>query len=127
MDYMRWQKKMNFFLTSISVMYVLSTPIPDSGDDAIVESIRKKRKWENDDYVCRGLLLNETKYMAKDAYSKKFLVSNLNNYKMVDSGIVIEQYNELLRILVQSTKHKKNMDEAISLSCVNDKLLLSCK
>ncbi|GKF96550.1 hypothetical protein Tco_0292371 [Tanacetum coccineum] len=40
MDFRRWQKKMNFFLTS-SVVYVLSTPIPDDGDDATVEQIKK--------------------------------------------------------------------------------------
>ncbi|GKE25476.1 zinc finger, CCHC-type containing protein, partial [Tanacetum coccineum] len=37
--------------------------------------------------------------------SKKFLVSNFNNYKMVDSRPVMEQFNELLRILGQYTQH----------------------
>ncbi|GJV24896.1 hypothetical protein Tco_1377591 [Tanacetum coccineum] len=82
---------MHFFLTSMNVVYVTSTP-----DDANVESIRNKRKWEYDDYVCRGLILNgmfdnlfdicqniesakelwdslETKYVVEDASSKKFL------------------------------------------------------
>ncbi|GJX06049.1 hypothetical protein Tco_0193981 [Tanacetum coccineum] len=47
----RWQRKMYFFLTIMSVMYVLSTLVPDGGDDAIVESIRKRIKWDNDDYI----------------------------------------------------------------------------
>ncbi|GKE74740.1 hypothetical protein Tco_1536781 [Tanacetum coccineum] len=55
MDFRRWQKKMHFFLTSMSVVYVLSTPIPDNGDDATMEQIRKRRKWENDDYVSKEL------------------------------------------------------------------------
>ena len=39
-DFRRWQKKMHFFLTSMSVVYVLSTPCPeDGGDDATVEKI----------------------------------------------------------------------------------------
>ncbi|GJY94506.1 zinc finger, CCHC-type containing protein [Tanacetum coccineum] len=119
-DFRRWQKKMHFLLSSMSVVYVLTTPIPeDGGDDATVEQIRKRAKWDNDDYVCRGLILNgmsdslfdiyqnvesskelwdslEAKYMAKDASSKKFLVSNFINYKMTDSRPVLEQYNELL-------------------------------
>ncbi|GKB81618.1 hypothetical protein Tco_0948513 [Tanacetum coccineum] len=41
----------------------------------------------------------KSKYMAEDSSSKKFLVSNFNNYKMFDSRPVMEQYNELLRIL----------------------------
>ncbi|GJX18916.1 zinc finger, CCHC-type containing protein [Tanacetum coccineum] len=47
--------------------------------------------------------------MANDACSKKFLVSNFNNYKMVDSRPVMEQYNELLCIVdfKHSLKHKK--------------------
>ena len=60
--------------------------------------------------------------MAEGASSKKFLVSNFNNYKMVDSRPVMEQYNELLSILGRFTQHKMNMDEAISVSCIIDKL-----
>ncbi|GKD43323.1 hypothetical protein Tco_1267968 [Tanacetum coccineum] len=37
----------------------------------------------------------EAKYMAEDASSKKFLVSNFTNYKMTDSRPVMKQYNEL--------------------------------
>ncbi|GJR77225.1 zinc finger, CCHC-type containing protein [Tanacetum coccineum] len=43
---------------AMSVVYVLTTPIPeDGGDDPIVEQVRKRNKWDNDDYVCRGLIL----------------------------------------------------------------------
>ncbi|GJU48244.1 zinc finger, CCHC-type containing protein [Tanacetum coccineum] len=121
----------------MSVVYVLATPmLEDSGDDATVELIRKRAKWDNDDYVCKGLILNgmsdslfdinqnvesskelweslEAKYMAEDASSKKFLVSNFTNYKMTDSRPVLEQYNELLGIHGRFTQHKMNMDESI--------------
>ncbi|GKE48556.1 hypothetical protein Tco_1479814, partial [Tanacetum coccineum] len=50
---------MHFLLSSISVVYVLTTPIlEDGGDNEIVEQIRKRAKWDNDDYVCKGLILN---------------------------------------------------------------------
>nr|GEW11658.1 hypothetical protein [Tanacetum cinerariifolium] len=75
-DFRRWQKKMHFLLSSMSVVYVLTTPIPDDGDDA-TDSL-------------------EAKYMVEDASSKKFLVSNFTNYKMTDSRPVMKQYNELL-------------------------------
>nr|GEW19501.1 zinc finger, CCHC-type [Tanacetum cinerariifolium] len=69
----------------------------------------------------------EAKYMAEDASSKKFLVSNFTNYKMTDSRPVLEQYNELLGILGRFTQHKMNMDEAVQVSCIIDILSSSWK
>ncbi|GJY94202.1 zinc finger, CCHC-type containing protein [Tanacetum coccineum] len=128
-DFRRWQKKMHFLLSSMSVVYVLTTPIPeDGGDDATVEQVMKRNKWDNDDYVCIELWnFLEAKYMADDASSKKFLVSNFTNYKMTDSRPVLEQYNELLGILGRFTQHKMNMDESIQVSCIIDKLPPSWK
>nr|GEX78755.1 zinc finger, CCHC-type [Tanacetum cinerariifolium] len=70
----------------------------DGGDNPTVDQVKRRAKWDNNDYVCRGLILN-AKYMVEDASSKKFLVSNFTNYKMSDSRPVLEQYNELLGIL----------------------------
>ena len=68
-DFRRWQKKMHFFLSSMNVVYVLSTAIPeDHRDNASVEQIRKRSKWENDDYVCRGLILNGMSDSLFDIY-----------------------------------------------------------
>ncbi|GJW18482.1 zinc finger, CCHC-type containing protein [Tanacetum coccineum] len=146
-DFRGWQKKMHFMLSSMSVVYVLTTPMPNDGDEnPTVEQVRKRAKWDNDDYVCRGLILNgmsdslfdvyqnvetskelwdtlEAKYMGEDASSKKFLVSNFTNYKMTDSRPVLEQCNELLGILGRFTEHNMNMDESIKVSCIIDKLL----
>ncbi|GKA94943.1 hypothetical protein Tco_0816981 [Tanacetum coccineum] len=113
----------------------------DGGENPTLEQVRKRAKWDNDDYVCRGLILNgmsdslfdvyqyvetskelwdtlEAKYMAEDASSKKFLVSNFTNYKMT----VLEQYNELFGILERFTQHNMNMDKSIKVSCIIDKL-----
>ncbi|GJY14521.1 hypothetical protein Tco_0384943 [Tanacetum coccineum] len=71
--------------------------------DDTQEAIRRRAKWENDDYICRGHILNQ------DTSSKKFLVSNFNNYKMVDSRPIMEQFNELLRKDFKHTlKHGKD-------------------
>ncbi|GKA88077.1 hypothetical protein Tco_0809841 [Tanacetum coccineum] len=101
-DFRRWQKKMHFLLTTLKVVYVLTTPMPELLEDATVEAIRIRA-------------------------NKKFLVSNFNNYKMVDSRPVMEQYNELLRILGQYTQHGLKMDESISVSSIIDKLPHSWK
>ncbi|GKF07376.1 hypothetical protein Tco_0041600, partial [Tanacetum coccineum] len=57
-DVRTWQKKMHFLLSSMNVVYVLTTPILEDGENATMEQIRRRNKWENDDYVCRGLILN---------------------------------------------------------------------
>ncbi|GJS48807.1 zinc finger, CCHC-type containing protein [Tanacetum coccineum] len=69
----------------------------------------------------------EAKYMAEDASSKKFLISNFTNYKMTNSRLVMQQYNEILGILGRFTQHKRSMDEAIQVSCIIDKLPPSWK
>ncbi|GJU62795.1 hypothetical protein Tco_1368257 [Tanacetum coccineum] len=85
-DFKRWQEKMHFFLSNMSVVYVLTTPIlKDGGDNPTVEQVRKRAKWDNDDYDSL-----EAKYMAEDASSKKFLISYFTNYKMIDSRPVME-------------------------------------
>ncbi|GKD02539.1 hypothetical protein Tco_1177513 [Tanacetum coccineum] len=90
----------------------LFDPMPgDGGDDATVEQIRKRAKWDNDDYVCRGLILNVI----------------LQITRWTDSRPVLEQYNELLGILGRFTQHKMNMDESIQVSCIIDKLPPSWK
>nr|GEV75104.1 hypothetical protein [Tanacetum cinerariifolium]GEV75111.1 hypothetical protein [Tanacetum cinerariifolium] len=56
-DFRRWQKKMLFLLTTLKVVSVLTTPMPELLKDATVEAIRIRAKWENDDYICRGHIL----------------------------------------------------------------------
>ncbi|GJS86347.1 zinc finger, CCHC-type containing protein [Tanacetum coccineum] len=120
-DFRRWQKKIHFLLSNMSVVYVLTTPMPnDGGENPTVEQNVKTQKnlWDN---------LGTAKNLAEDASSKMFLVSNFTNYKMTDSRPVMEQYNELLGILGRFTQHKMNMDESIQDSCIIDKLSPSWK
>ncbi|XP_035845168.1 uncharacterized protein LOC118491467 [Helianthus annuus] len=143
-DFRRWRKKMHFLLTTLKVAYVLSTLFPEEVENEPIDQTRKRLRWENDDYICRGHILNEmsnalfdfyqntesakqrwdsleSKYMAEDASSKKFLVSNFFNYKIVDSRPIMEQYNELLHILGQFSQPDMNMDESIVVSTIIDK------
>nr|GEX46884.1 zinc finger, CCHC-type [Tanacetum cinerariifolium] len=95
-DFRRWQKKIHFFLSSMSVVYVVTTLIPEDGGDDETNFESFKELWDS----------LEAKYMAGDASSKKFLVSNFKNYKMSDSRPVLEQYNELLDFK-HTLKHKR--------------------
>nr|GEW46686.1 zinc finger, CCHC-type [Tanacetum cinerariifolium] len=103
-NFKRWQKKMHFLLSSLSVVYLLNT-------------IPKDELWDS----------VKAKYMAEDASSKKFSVSNFTNYKMTDSRPVMKQYNELISILERFTQHKMNMDEAIQAVIYALRSLLGCR
>nr|GEU54633.1 zinc finger, CCHC-type [Tanacetum cinerariifolium] len=116
----RWQKKMHFLLTTLKVVYVLTTPMPELLEDATVEAIRIRAKWENDDYICIGHILNgmsdslfdvytnvesakelwdslESKYMAKDFSSKKFLDFK-HSFKHGKDDLSLVQLGSHLRI-----------------------------
>ncbi|GJW46406.1 hypothetical protein Tco_0078052 [Tanacetum coccineum] len=55
---------------AMGVVYVLTTPIPeDGGDDVTVKQIRKRNKWDNDDYVYRGLILKVEDFLAVIAWA----------------------------------------------------------
>ncbi|GKD67609.1 hypothetical protein Tco_1321699 [Tanacetum coccineum] len=99
-NFRRWQKKMHFLLTMLKVVYVLSTPMHEFVKDELLEQTRSRCKWENDDYICRGHILN---------------------------GSVMEQFHELFQNLGQFTQHGLNMDESISVSSIIDKLPSSWK
>ncbi|XP_047974718.1 uncharacterized protein LOC125216966 [Salvia hispanica] len=58
-DFRRWRKKMHFLLTTLKVVHVLTTTMPEPTEDESLEQTRMRLKWENDDYVCRGHILNE--------------------------------------------------------------------
>ncbi|GJR39587.1 zinc finger, CCHC-type containing protein [Tanacetum coccineum] len=132
-DFRRWKKKIHFLLTTLNVVYVLSTPMPELlEDDDTLESVRRMFDpmfdiYQNVEFVKELWDSLESKYMPEDASSKKFLVSKFNNYKMVDSRPVMKQFNELLRIIGQYTQHDLKMDDSIYVSSVIDKLPPSWK
>ncbi|GJX69948.1 hypothetical protein Tco_0307119 [Tanacetum coccineum] len=43
-DFRRWQKKMHFLLTTLKVVYVLSTPSPVWSENETLEATRKRMK-----------------------------------------------------------------------------------
>ncbi|GJT56112.1 zinc finger, CCHC-type containing protein [Tanacetum coccineum] len=66
---------MHFLLSCMSVVYVLTTHIPKDGENATVDQIRRRNKWDNDDYVYRGLILkgwNPTNLMKNEVSDVAF-------------------------------------------------------
>ncbi|KAL0440468.1 UNVERIFIED_CONTAM: hypothetical protein Slati_2529800 [Sesamum latifolium] len=79
-DFRRWQKKMHFLLTTLKVVNVLSTLIPKYVEDETVEQTRRRSKWENDDYICRGHILNS---MSDTLSTSTRMLSLLKHFGML--------------------------------------------
>ncbi|XP_042019031.1 uncharacterized protein LOC121766863 [Salvia splendens] len=109
---------MHFMLTNLKVVYVLSTPMLEAVENETLEQMRMRMKWENDDYICRGHILNGMFDSLFDVYQ------NVESAKELP---VMEQYSELLRILGQFSQYDMKMDESISVSSIIDKLPSSWK
>nr|GEV69108.1 zinc finger, CCHC-type [Tanacetum cinerariifolium] len=116
-DFKIWKKKMHFLLSSMSMVCLILNDMFDSLFDVYLNVETSKELLDT----------LETKYMAEDSLSKKFLVSDFTNYKMTDSKLFFKQYNKLLGILKRYRQHKMNMDESIQVSCIIDKLSPSWK
>ncbi|GJY81458.1 zinc finger, CCHC-type containing protein [Tanacetum coccineum] len=125
-DFRRWQKKMHFFLSSMSVVYVLTTPITeDGGDDPTMEQVRRRAKWDNDDYVCRGLIHNGMTDSLFDIYQNVKKLNLPKNYRIPWRPNIWLRMHKVRSSLF--TQHKMSMDEAIKVSCIIDKLPPSWK
>ncbi|GJX63788.1 zinc finger, CCHC-type containing protein [Tanacetum coccineum] len=105
---------MHFLLTTLKVVYVLTTPMPELVDHVTVEAIRIRAKWENDDYICRGHIMNGMSDSLFDVYT------NVESAK--------ELWDSLeSKILGQYTQHGLKIDESVSVSSIIDKLPPSWK
>ncbi|WVZ16268.1 hypothetical protein V8G54_009250 [Vigna mungo] len=62
------KKKMHFLLSALNVAYVLSSPQPKESETETLEEQRNKNKWENNDYVYRGHILN--RYGRRRCYTR---------------------------------------------------------
>ncbi|GJX64530.1 zinc finger, CCHC-type containing protein [Tanacetum coccineum] len=52
-------RKKHFLLITSKVVYVLSTSQPEVIKNETLDQTRRHSKWENDDYICCGHILNE--------------------------------------------------------------------
>ncbi|GJR18728.1 hypothetical protein Tco_0967255 [Tanacetum coccineum] len=130
---------MHFLLSSMSVVYVLTTPIlEDGGDDATLEQLKKRVKWDNDDYLYRGLIPNrmsdslfdiyqnvesskelwdslEAKYMAEDASNFKHTLKHLK-----EDLTIVELYNHLCieKSLRMQDSDKRHEDDDVAWAVV---------
>nr|GEX74270.1 hypothetical protein [Tanacetum cinerariifolium] len=107
----------------MSVVYVLTTPIPeDGGDVATMEQIRKRAKWDNDYYVCRGLILKskigiECIFVRYAKHSKAFRFYVIEPNESVSVNSIIESKDAIFdvnRFLSVPRPSQRSLKEAIN-------------
>ncbi|XP_077215962.1 uncharacterized protein LOC143850616 [Tasmannia lanceolata] len=144
-NFKRWQKKVHFILTTLKVVYVLTTPKLEIVEDETTAQARKRRKWDQDDYLCKGHILNamtnelfdiynnmesaralwtalEMKYLSENGGAKKFVVSHFLNFKMTDDKLVVDQIHEIQHIISQVHQQGVNLDDTIIIPSIIDRL-----
>nr|GEX67747.1 zinc finger, CCHC-type [Tanacetum cinerariifolium] len=109
-NFKRWQKKMHFMLYSMSVVYVLTTPMPeDGGENPTLEQFRKRAKWDHDDYVSIGLILNGMYDSLFDIYqnvdTSKELWDTLEAKYMVEDASNMDEFIKEELTLVELGSH----------------------
>ncbi|GKD42616.1 hypothetical protein Tco_1267261 [Tanacetum coccineum] len=97
-DFRRWQKKMYFLLSSMSVVYMLTTPSPEDGENVTMEHMRRRNKWENDDYVCKGV---DFRRWQKKMY---FLLSSISVVYMLTTPSLEDGENATMEHMRRNNK-----------------------
>ncbi|KAK3031007.1 hypothetical protein RJ639_036857 [Escallonia herrerae] len=148
---------MYFFLATLKIAYVLTIPKPivdEAADEAIKQTaMKQKQRWEDDDTYCKGYILGglsdilydvyeikyanstakelcddlDSKYKTEDAGNKKFLISKLFDFRLVDSKSVITQIHELQMIMNLIILEGHSLDESFQVSTIISKLPLAWK
>ncbi|GKE92355.1 hypothetical protein Tco_1573450 [Tanacetum coccineum] len=80
---------MHFLMSTMSVVYVLTIPMPEDGENAIVEQIKKTSKWVNEDYVCRSIILNDFKHTLKHKKEELTLVE-LGSHLRIEESLWVQ-------------------------------------
>ena len=116
---------MKFLLTALKLFYVLDPNLmhfPLASDKDTDEIKAQRKKWEEDELICRGHILNtlldrlynlytsmkspkeiwnalEAKYKTEKIGTNKFIIQKYFDYKMLDNVLVLDQVHEF-QILV---------------------------
>nr|GEU30006.1 hypothetical protein [Tanacetum cinerariifolium] len=105
-DFRRWHKKMHFLLFSMSVVYVLTTPILEDGKDAIMDQIRRK----NNNFT--NYKVTDSKPVMKQ-YNEllgipgRFTQHKINMYDAIQVSCIIDKLHPFWKDFKHTLKHNK--------------------
>lgn len=95
-NYTRWKDKLKFFLTAPRIFYILDlklAPLPELTNGEI-EAVRNERqKYQEDELICSGHILNALSDRLYDLYTNTTLAREIwdaleNKYKAKEEGII---------------------------------------
>ncbi|XP_070020785.1 uncharacterized protein [Nicotiana sylvestris] len=119
----RWQQKMFFYLTTLSLQKFIKEDVPVLPDETPEnELFLVIEAWKHSNFLCKNYVLSrleddlynvysgvetskelwtvlEKKYKTEDVGLKKFVAAKFLDYKMVDSKSIITQVQELQLII----------------------------
>ncbi|KAL3534367.1 hypothetical protein ACH5RR_002828 [Cinchona calisaya] len=151
LNYKRWSMKIFYQLTIAIVAYVLSETYPqDEREQSNGEISANQKKWLEDDYVSRFMILNamsnsllnvfhthvtanslwnalQRRYVNEDAGNKSFLVNKYVDFKIDDSESITDQINEMDDAATQCANVGEPISETFQVSTIIGKLSLSWK
>ncbi|KZV53837.1 hypothetical protein F511_00103 [Dorcoceras hygrometricum] len=145
-DFKRWQQKMLFYLTTLSLSRFLTEepPVVTEGDTD-TQKRTAVDAWNHNDFLCRKYILNslddvlygvycsvktakelwnslEKKYKTEDAGVKKFVVGKFLDYKMVDAKSVMSQVQEIQIIIHDLLAEGMKINEPFQVAAIIEKL-----
>ncbi|GKD30122.1 hypothetical protein Tco_1240900 [Tanacetum coccineum] len=87
-------------VVAMSVVYVLTTPIYKDGENATVDQIMGRNNWENEDCVCRCLILKgergiECIFVGYADHSKAFRLFVIEPNESVSINSIIESRDDI--------------------------------
>ncbi|KAH7858348.1 hypothetical protein Vadar_022749 [Vaccinium darrowii] len=121
-NFMRWQKKIYFLLSSLKVVYVLTTPKPAANEDETMAQAQTRLKWEQDDYICKGHILNAMSDPLFDLHQNKATVKEV--WAALESNSkVMDKLPSTWKDCKKSLKHRKeelSLDELGNHLCIEE-------
>nr|GEV14054.1 potassium channel AKT2/3-like [Tanacetum cinerariifolium] len=108
-SFMRWQKKMQFILATFNVAYVLTKPYLEKSKNKTLAESRERLKFGNNDFICRGHILNAMSDPLFDMYQNYPTAREL--WKALEE-LLHERRNNMF------TQNNMNIDESIQVASI---------
>ena len=145
-DFKRWQQKMLFYLTTMTLANIIREDVPKATIDPPTRDMSLTiEAWTQSDFLYRNYILNrlennlydiyssykiakevwemlEKKYKTEDVGAKKFMIGKFLKYNMVDTKTVIKQVEEIQVLIHELHAEACAISEQFQVDSIIEKL-----